>query len=127
MTPYPRRILLAFAERAIAPSQRVGLRPADVDVVTSVERQIAGAPPFIRWGLGALLIAFDLLPPLHGYGLRRFSTLRPEDQDAYIGAALNSGLYERRLAVRALVILVHSAFYGDVRVSQALGRVLPRP
>jgi hypothetical protein len=115
-----RRVLAVLADRVIAPSGRVGLRPADVGVVAGVERLLAKGPGIFRWGIGVLLIAFNYSPLFFGFGLSRFVRLPPERQDAYLDAALSSRWYERRMATRSLVILIQLAFYGDPRVAAAV-------
>lgn len=112
----------------IAPSDKVDLRPADVDVVGGVERLLGNGPGLIAWGIGALLIVFNLAPSVFGFGFRPFTWMQPERQDAYLKSALNSRWYERRMTTRSLIILIQTAFYGDQRVSAAVrGDPPPHP
>lgn len=120
MNAASRRVLAALADRVIGPGERVQLRPADVDVVGGVERMLGNGPALVHWGIGLLLIAFNLAPPLFGFGVRPFTSMSGGNQDAYLASALGSRWYERRMSTRSLIILIQTAFYGDARVSAAI-------
>ncbi len=120
MNDASRRILAVLADRVIAPSERVELRPSDVDVVGGVVKLLDSGPGLVAWGIGALLLVFNFAPPAFGFGVQPFTRMKPSRQDAYLQSALSSRWYERRMSTRSLIILIQTAFYGDPRVSCAV-------
>jgi hypothetical protein len=112
-------ILTAFAGRVITPADG-GPTAIDARIARRIDRELAFSDGRLADDVGAALTLIE-----HGtlldFRFRRFTSLAPDQQDAYLVACARSTWTTRRNAYAGLRFLCLFFYYTDDRTWQAIG------
>ncbi len=111
----------AIGRRIIPAGGEIPYTLEDTRGIPFLEKYIQDLPGSSATGIKALLIIFDLCPPLFIFKPRRFVNLSSDDQDIYILNWHNSRIYWRRMVVLLLKTLFGMGYYNDPKVLEHLG------
>ena len=119
--PYLGRILEELSEVIIPPGGELPIAINETGAMRTLAQYLRDLDAGARFGIKALLIAFDLLPFLFIFRPSRFVNLSSANKDRYLLNWTDSRIYYRRMAVVLLKTIIGMGYYNDPKVLTAIG------
>jgi hypothetical protein len=111
----------AVADRLVDGHAMVGPDPEHIDVAARVDALVVEWDADAQSQLRTMLRVFEHGTYLFDLQRKRFTRLKPSQQDDYVAGWMNSTLGARRIVFRALKALTAAGFYQDQRTWSPLG------
>ena len=130
LTPHTAEILTVIVERMVDNGEPDMPAVRDTGTIETIDVALYQLDPAVQAQLGWLLTMFEYGPPLLQGKLRRFTALRPEEQDDYLRGWETSRLPLRRIAFQALKNLAVLGYYSQDATWKGIhydGPWVPRP
>jgi hypothetical protein len=106
-------VLTAIVERMVDSGDASMPAVRDTRAIQIIDHTLTHVDETVQAQLQWLLTLFQYGPPLFDLRLATFTSMSPEDQDAYIQGWAGSRFETRRLAFRALKNLSMLGYYAD--------------
>lgn len=114
-------VIEALSERMIPDGGELPISINETNAYAFLAKYLSGLDSGARFGIKALLLAFDLAPFLFIGRFTRFVNLSPQEQELYMMDWYASRIYYRRMAMVLLKTLIGMGFYNDPKVLAAIG------
>jgi hypothetical protein len=121
LTEREHRVLQALAARLFPPDPRFPRSGADVDFAPHVEAYLGATSPEVLKNMKRAIFAFERGAHLSRLTHKPFSKLPPDEQDKYIAAWAESGLYPRRAVFNALRMMLTMIYASRPEIERAVG------
>ncbi len=115
------RIIEALSETIIPAGGELPIAVNETGSHLFLAKYLRDLEPGARFGIKALLIAFDLLPAIFIFRFSRFVNLSAADKERYLRNWQDSRIYYRRMAVVLFKTIIGMGFYNDPKVLAAIG------
>ena len=116
--PYLGRILEELSEVIIPPGGELPIAINETGAMRTLAQYLRDLDAGARFGIKALLIAFDLLPFLFIFRPSRFVNLSSANKDRYLLNWTDSRIYYRRMAVVLLKTIIGITSHPDSRLRE---------
>ncbi|MBI2058606.1 MAG: hypothetical protein HYT87_02430 [Nitrospirae bacterium] len=123
LSPFERRLIIAFAEAAIPKGERLKISVADIREpwLAKFEELLSSMPSEQRAGLRSLLRLIEVSPFLFSLRLSRFTRMSLDDREAFLSSWESSRWLGRRLYLLMLKAVVGMCFCSMDEVERELG------
>jgi len=118
---YVGRIIEELSETIIPPGGDLPISVQETQSFRFLAEYLRDLDQGARFGIKALLVAFDLLPFLFIFRFSRFVNLSARNKIRYLQDWQDSRIYYRRMAVVLLKTIIGMGFYNDPKVLSAIG------
>ncbi len=119
------RIIEALCAAIIPDGGELPVSVSETETYRDLARFMRDNDAGARNGMKALLIIFDLLPPLFIGRLSRFVNLSPQEKELYLMDWYASRIYYRRMTVVLLKTVTGMGFYNDPKVLERMDFEIP--